>query len=122
MIYPNGLTTTYGYDNLNRLTSVETRNLLNEIVASYAYTLNSKGQRTHVEEGFGGAVLRTIDYVYDDADRLTEEQIADTVLGNRTITYTGACPEPVEGTMWVIGWKRMTTASSRPTSMMITTA
>jgi hypothetical protein len=43
---------------------VETRNLLDEIVASYAYTLNSKGQHTHVEEGFGGAVLRTIDYVY----------------------------------------------------------
>jgi predicted RNA-binding protein (virulence factor B family) len=59
-----GHLTIFGYDNLNRLTSVETRNLLNEIVASYAYTLNSKGQRTHVEEGFGGAILRTIDYVY----------------------------------------------------------
>ncbi|MCP4377774.1 MAG: RHS repeat protein, partial [bacterium] len=86
-IYPNGTLTEYGYDNLNRLISVETRNISGTALASYNYTLNSKGQRTHVEEGVGGQVHRSIDYEYDAADRLIEERISDPVLGSRTLSY-----------------------------------
>lgn len=54
--YPNGIITEYGYDNLNRLISVETRTLMSDIMASYVYTLNAKGQRTTVEERIGGQI------------------------------------------------------------------
>jgi RHS repeat-associated protein len=64
------------------------RTLMSDIIASYAYTLNAKGQRTHVEERVGTQLVRTIDYTYDDADRLIEEQIDDVITGVRTITYT----------------------------------
>jgi RHS repeat-associated protein len=85
MIYPNGTITEYGYDTLNRLISVETRTMTNDLLAAYSYTLNAKGQRTHVEEQ---PIGRTIEYDYDAADRLSEERISDPVLGNRTISYT----------------------------------
>ena len=88
MISPNGITTTYRYDTLNRLIGVDTRNLTNALLASYAYTLNAKGQRTRVVEGAGGPATRTIEYTYDAADRLIAEQITDPALGNRAITYT----------------------------------
>jgi YD repeat-containing protein len=88
VIYPNGITTTYGYDTLNRLTSVETRTITNDLLASYVYTLNAKGQRMRMEEGVGGPTVRVIDYVYDAADGLIQENVSDPVLGNRTITYT----------------------------------
>ena len=83
-IYPNGTLTEYGYDTLNRLIAVETRTLSGTVLGSYSYTLNSKGQRTHVEEQPTG---RVIDYAYDAADRLIEERISDPTLGNRTIGY-----------------------------------
>ena len=88
MIYPNGTLTEYGYDHLNRLISVETRGISGDLLASYRYTLNAKGQRTHVEERVGTQLVRTIDYTYDAADRLIEEHIDDTVTGIRTIQYT----------------------------------
>ncbi len=58
------------------------------MLASFAYTFNSKGQREQVEERIAGQIVRTIAYTYDAADRLIEEQMADTVTGARTITYT----------------------------------
>ena len=85
MISPNGTLTEYGYDNLNRLTVVETRTVSGTVLASYSYTLNAKGQRIHVEEQPTG---RVIDYAYDAADRLIEERISDPALGNRTIGYS----------------------------------
>jgi YD repeat-containing protein len=85
MMYPNGTITEYGYDTLNRLISVETRTMTNDLLAAYTYTLDAKGQRTHVEEQ---PIGRRIDYEYDAADRLIEEHISDPVLGNRTISYT----------------------------------
>ena len=85
MIYPNGTITECGYDTLNRLISVETRTITNDLLAAYSYTLNAKGQRTHVEEQ---PIGRVIDYEYDAADRLIAEHISDPVLGNRTISYT----------------------------------
>jgi YD repeat-containing protein len=78
MISPNGPITEYGYDTLNRLISVETHTMTNDLLAAYTYTLNAKGQRTHVEEQPTG---RTIEYDYDAADRLIAERISDPVLG-----------------------------------------
>lgn len=72
VLSPNGIITEYGYDNLNCLISVETRTLMSDIIASYAYTLNAKGQRTKVEERVGTQLVRTIDYAYDEVDRLTK--------------------------------------------------
>jgi YD repeat-containing protein len=56
VIYPNGIITEYGYNNLNRLISVETRTLMSDIIASYAYT-TIMGQRVkgegHWAKGIG---------------------------------------------------------------------
>ena len=85
VIYPNGVITVYGYDNLNRLTYVEHRTLTGTILGPYTYTLNAKGQRTRVEEQPTG---RSVEYTYDEGDRLIAERITDPVLGTRVISYT----------------------------------
>ena len=48
-----------------------------------AYTLAKTGRRDAVVEDTG----RTVDYGYDALDRLTDENITDSVNGNRTIHY-----------------------------------
>jgi RHS repeat-associated protein len=69
--YANGTSTKYGYDQLNRLTSLETRKPDNSLLASYQYTLAPTGHRLQVTEHSGSVV----DYSYDDLYRLKEEAI-----------------------------------------------
>ncbi len=69
--YANGTSTQYGYDKLNRLTSLETRKPDNSLLASYQYTLAPTGHRTQITEHSG----RVVDYSYDDLYRLKEEAI-----------------------------------------------
>ena len=81
--YPNGVATTFQYDNLNRLTSLAS-NANGTAVASYAYTLGTAGNRTGVTELSG----RTVSYGYDSLYRLTSENIAGSLSGvNGSLTY-----------------------------------
>jgi RHS repeat-associated protein len=80
---PNQVTTSYGYNNLNRLTTMTVSNTAGAL-ASYSYTLGEAGNRTQVVENGG----RTVNYVYDDLYRLTQETIAGAaVSGNVNYGY-----------------------------------
>ena len=68
--YPNGVVTTYEYNNINALTSLVTTDSNGTILASYEYTIGSNGERLSVEE-FG----RTVEYTYDELNRLTSETV-----------------------------------------------
>ena len=67
--YPNGLTTTYIYNNVNALTGEQIRNAQNAIVHEYVYTVGAAGERTKVTETGG----RSVTYTYDALYRLTKE-------------------------------------------------
>jgi RHS repeat-associated protein len=69
--YPNQVTTTYSYNLLNRLTQVA-GTTPNATLGAYRYTLGAAGNRTGVVE-FSG---RAVSYVYDDIYRLTSESIS----------------------------------------------
>ncbi len=82
------LTTTYQYDDLNRLTTL-TNAADGNTLSSFTYQYDYAGHRTHVVEvGVDGpGVTRTISYGYDALYRLTSE--TDTVPGTTTTTsYT----------------------------------
>lgn len=68
LAYPNGIVADYGYDLLNRLTSV-TQRRDSTLLASYTYTLSQAGNRLGVVEIDGSS----IQWAYDAAYRLTEE-------------------------------------------------
>ncbi len=82
--YPNGVTTSYQYNEQNRLTLLE-HAAASSTIASYSYTLGPSGNRTNVEEQPSG---RTIHWDYDDLYRLTGEAITDSTNGNRTQGFT----------------------------------
>jgi RHS repeat-associated protein len=63
--YPNGLQSTFTYDELNRLTA------LSAPTASYSYQLGATGNRTQATESTG----RTVNWTYDGIYRLTNEAI-----------------------------------------------
>ena len=65
--YPNGLQSTFTYDELNRLTA------LNSPAASYSYQLGAVGNRTQMTESTG----RTVNWSYDNINRLTNEAISN---------------------------------------------
>jgi hypothetical protein len=69
--YPNGVTTTYTYNLLNRLTQVAATTNTSAL-AAYAYSPGPTGNRTGVVELNG----RSITYGYDDVYRLTSETIS----------------------------------------------
>jgi YD repeat-containing protein len=71
---PNGVVSTWGYDNRHRLTSIEHRKADASLIASYAYTLSGTGQRSQVVETTP-AGTRTVAYTYDALYRLTGETV-----------------------------------------------
>jgi RHS repeat-associated protein len=73
VVYPNGLSTSYTYDALNRLTDLRTQTSVGFVVASYAYTLGPAGNRTRIVEADGVSWS----YAYDDLYRLTGETVAN---------------------------------------------
>jgi len=80
---PNGLTSTFTYDALNRLTELST-----PPVADYKYTLGLTGNRTNATEQSG----RALQWSYDNIYRLTGETIAGDPANNGgdngSATYT----------------------------------
>jgi len=69
-IYPNGVSHSYEYDGLNRLTN-QVLALLGTPFETYAYKLAPTGHRLQVREGNG----RLVNYQYDNIYRLTKESI-----------------------------------------------
>src|SRR6185436_5097988 len=82
--YPNGVTSSYGYNSLNRLTAM-TVGTTGSSLANYSYTLGPAGNRMAVAELSG----RRVNYSYDDLYRLTSETIADDPHGmNGSVGYS----------------------------------
>lgn len=71
MTYPNGLVTTYTYNQSNRLTAEKVVGKNNRTVIEYVYTLGKAGERTLLTETGG----RTTAYQYDSLYRLTKETV-----------------------------------------------
>jgi RHS repeat-associated protein len=71
--YPNGTAVAYGYDTNNRLRTLEHKNSVASVIASYAYTLGATGNRTRIDEHTG--ISRA--YQYDNLYRLTQDAVTD---------------------------------------------
>ncbi|MCA9192049.1 MAG: putative Ig domain-containing protein [Planctomycetales bacterium] len=80
---PNGTTETREYDILNRLIFIENRGPAG-VISSQSYTLGATGRRDAVVENDG----RRVNYAFDGLDRIIEEEIVDSVLGDRTFDYS----------------------------------
>ncbi len=87
-VYPSGVTSTYGYDSLNRLTLLANTGPAG-LISSYAYTLGAAGNRLQVVEAGAATTGRTVLYAYDAVYRLTQERIDEPGTANdQTITYS----------------------------------
>ncbi|MFT3951682.1 MAG: RHS repeat-associated core domain-containing protein [Oscillospiraceae bacterium] len=80
--YANGITTTYKYDDLNRLIDEESVDKDGHLVVKYAYTLGKAGERLAAEESD-----RTVAYGYDKLYRLVSEKVTENGATSET-TYT----------------------------------
>jgi RHS repeat-associated protein len=80
---PNGVSTTYVYNALNRLTNLTTAGA-GLTVQSYGLTLGPAGNRTKIT--LGGGIERN--YAYDDLYRLTQEKWTDTGAAFRQDDFT----------------------------------
>jgi RHS repeat-associated protein len=92
LAHPNGTVTSLTYDQANRLTGLDNRQMLAaQPQSAYAYALDKAGNRTQVIEtraAFDGSstpVVLTHDYEYDALNRLTQ---ATTDTPNSDTTYT----------------------------------
>ncbi|MBI3202213.1 MAG: hypothetical protein HYZ29_11765 [Myxococcales bacterium] len=83
-VQPNGVATSFTYNDTNQLKDVAIKNVSGTTLASYAYTLSATGNRTGVTEGSG----RTIAWTYDKLYRLTSETISGAATANGAISYT----------------------------------
>ena len=74
--YPNGMTTTYGYDEVGRLTSKQTKLSNGTVVAGYNYVLDKEGNITeqNTQEPYTDIVLpeEEVSYSYNDGNRITK--------------------------------------------------
>ena len=80
--YPNGVTTTYGYNENNVLISEVSTDSTGTVLASYEYTIGANNERLTCTE-----LNRTVEYEYDELERLVSETVTtgDTVS---VTTYT----------------------------------
>jgi RHS repeat-associated protein len=90
--HPNGVSSLYEYDSLNRLTNLKTSKLLTEI-AGYAYQVNTSGHRTNAAEqlfssslnAYPSTINRT--YTYDSIYQLQSEAVTGLSTSPALITY-----------------------------------
>jgi RHS repeat-associated protein len=69
--YNNGLNTTYGYDNLNRLISLQNKKSNGQIFSGFTYTYDNSSMITKIIDHEGNIS----NYEYDYAYQLTKEQV-----------------------------------------------
>ncbi len=85
LAYPNGVRTTYNYDDLNRLRNLATTHPATGVtIQSYGFTLGPAGNRTRIAEGDG----TVLEYGYDDLYRLTSEKVTIGALPQYEKAYT----------------------------------
>lgn len=74
--YPNGMTTTYGYDAVGRLTSKTTKLSNGTVIAGYSYTLDKVGNITKqtTQEPYSNINLvnEDVSYTYNSGNRITK--------------------------------------------------
>ena len=74
--YPNGMTTTFDYDEVGRLTGKQTKLSNGIVVAGYTYILDKMGNITEqtTQEPYSNIVLQDedISYSYNDGNRITK--------------------------------------------------
>ncbi|HKK19281.1 MAG TPA: RHS repeat-associated core domain-containing protein, partial [Opitutales bacterium] len=80
---PNGIGKSFSYNSRNQLIDLRIENGASSLLRSYAYSLNSRGDRLRVEEAGG----RVRDYAYDDLYRLTSEEFSGGGLAAGTVGY-----------------------------------
>ncbi len=81
--YPNGIVTTYEYNEINALVKQVTKNKSGTVIASFEYEIGKNGERTKVTE-----LGRTVEYEYDELNRLTKEKVTrGTDVSETTYTY-----------------------------------
>jgi YD repeat-containing protein len=73
LTYPNGVTTSYAYDNAYRITSIATKNAVGNIVDGWSYQYDSVGNRISKTDMDGKVESDS----YDNTYRLTEARYAD---------------------------------------------
>ncbi|MGD9568538.1 MAG: RHS repeat-associated core domain-containing protein, partial [Sedimentibacter sp.] len=91
--FSNGTYTSYEYDGNNRLTAIKNYNAAGSVLNSYSYTYDANGNRISVITPSG-----TINYQYDELNRLTQETLLDGTIisyeydavGNRTKKTAGS--------------------------------
>ena len=93
--YPNGMTTTYGYDKVGRLTSKQTKLSNGTVVAGYSYTLDKVGNilEQTANEPYGGISLTNeeLSYTYNSGNRITKAgDISFTFDANGNTTKRGS--------------------------------
>jgi len=71
--YPNGVTTSYAYDNAYRLTALATKSVKGELLDAWSYQYDAVGNRTAKTDAQGH--MET--YAYDSVYRLTDVHYAD---------------------------------------------
>ena len=93
--YPNGMTTTFGYDAVGRLTSKSTKLSNGTVVAGYSYTLDKVGNITKqtTTEPYGDISLTNEEtsYTYNSGNRITKAgSISFTFDANGNTTKRGS--------------------------------
>lgn len=93
--YPNGMTTTFGYDAVGRLTSKQTTLRDGTVVAGYTFVLDKAGNITEqtMEEPYGDIALpnENTSYSYNDGNRITKAgNISFTFDANGNTTSRGS--------------------------------
>jgi len=66
----SGVTGSYGYDELNRITAISWKDASDKVLNSFVYTYNAAGMTSELGYDTGEA----LQYGYDDLDRLTSEK------------------------------------------------
>ncbi|MCP4657328.1 MAG: RHS repeat protein, partial [bacterium] len=97
LTYPNGVTTTYDFDGLDRLMGLTVTAADGGILHSESYTRNALGSRISITEHDGSVR----EYRYDALERLIEETVGDGILTERTQQFVyDAVGNRVEASLW----------------------
>ncbi len=87
LVYPNGLTSNFTYDDLNRLSNLA-QSKSSSPLAGYNYTLGVTGNRASAVESTNGVSGRSLAWTYDGIYRLTQETISlDPRAKNGSVNY-----------------------------------
>ncbi len=91
---PNGLTSTYSYDSLNRLTGLQTLDGSGNTVLQDVYTLKPDGSRATLTEVVGNQAEVDTTWTYDALDRLLAETATS---GNSALAHTDTYTYDLDG-------------------------